>query len=429
MAAKLAIKGGKRCVPEGMVKAWPPITAADKKAVLAVLDSPHLHGTSAPRALELQEKWAKYIGVKYCLVTNSGTSACHMAVASVGVEPGDEVILPAFTFWATAASVLHQNAIPIFADIDPVSYTLDPKKIEERISSHTKAIFPVHIHGMPADMDPINKIAKKHGVLVIEDACQAHGATYKGKKCGALSDAAAFSLNRSKNLSGCEGGLYTTNDENFYSLARKLREFGEVIIHGKEREYNAYGLGWMYRPLEFGNAFALSQFARLEKHNAARRKMAAFLTKNLKKIDGVEPPVTPPGRNPCYFSYVVEFRPDELGLDVPVRKFRLAAQKALAAEGVSLGQWQTRPVPGQTVFMDQVGYGKGCPWTCKFARKRIKYRPEEYPETLKFLDAHSYLRGVHPPNTMALMKRYVNAFEKVFSNVDQWIHLADEVEG
>jgi len=427
VSSTLAIKGGKPAVPAGMVKSWPPITEADRRAVLGVLDSGHLHGTSAPNALKLQEVWAKYIGVKYCLVTNSGTSACHMAVASVGVEPGDEVIVPAFTFWATAAAVLHQNAIPVFVDIDPKTYTIDPSKIEEKITPRTRAIFPVHIHGMPCDMDPIKRIAKKHNLAVIEDACQAHGATYKGKKCGALGDAAAFSLNRSKNLTGCEGGLYTTNDENMFKFARKLREFGEVIIQGKDREYNAYGLGWMYRATEFANAFALSQFKRLERYNRIRREMAAYLTKHLKEIRGVEPPFTPKYANPCYFSYVVEFRPDELGLDIHPRKFRLAAEKVLRAEGISMGQWQTRPVPGQTVFQDKQGYGKGCPWSCRFAGK-VEYRAEDYPETVKFLDSHSYLRGVYPPNRMSLMKRYVEGFRKVFENVDEWIKLCDEIE-
>ena len=138
-------------------------------------------------------------------------------------------------------------------------------------------------------------------------------------------------------------------------MVKLLREFGENVISYDNREYNAHGLGWMYRPHEFINAFIRSQLKRFEYNNGKRREFAAYLTESLAEIPGVSGPYTPDYAKPCYFSYVVEFRPDELGLDVPVRKFRLAAQKALAAEGVSLGQWQTRPVPGQTVFMDQVG--------------------------------------------------------------------------
>ena len=421
MAEKLAMKGGPRAVPAGMVKTWPPLTAADRKAVLAVFDSNVLHGTSAPQAVALQKEWAEYIGVKYCLVTNSGTSALHMAVAAAGIEPGDEVIVPAFTFWASAAAVLHHNAIPIFVDIDPKSYTIDPKKIEAAITKYTRGIMPVHIHGMPCDMDPINAIARKHNLVVVEDACQAHGATYKGKFTGNLGDTAGFSLNRSKNLTGGEGGLFTTNDENAYNIGVKLREFGEVVVKGKQREYNAYGLGWMYRPHEFVNAFVRAQLKRFPKYNEQRREMAAFLTEELKDIPGVEGPFTPRGINPCYFSYVVEFKPEQLGVKMLARQFREAAQAALRAEGVGMGQWQSRPVPGQTVFQERKGYGKGCPWSCKFARKGIVYRGDDYPETVKFLDAHSYLSSVFPPNDMRLMKRYVKGFKKVFSQPQEWL--------
>ena len=179
MADELAIQGGPRTVPEGMVKSWPPITQEDKDAVLAVFDSGHLHGTSAPNALALQTEWADYCGCKYALVTNSGTSAIHMALAAAGIGPGDEVITSAFTYWSTAAAILHQNAIPIFVDIDPVTYTMDPALIEAAITDHTKAILPVDIHGMPCDWDPILEIAAKHGLITIADSCQAHGATYK----------------------------------------------------------------------------------------------------------------------------------------------------------------------------------------------------------------------------------------------------------
>ena len=421
--SKLALDGGPRVVPEGSVRSWPPLTQADRDAVMAVFDSDQLHGTSAPRALELQEKWARYVGTKYALVTNSGTASIHMAVAAAGLGPGDEVITSAFTYWSTAAAVLHHNAIPVFVDIDPVTYTMDPALIEERINEHTKAILPVHIHGMVCDMDPINAVAKKHGLVVMEDACQAHGAEYKGVKTGALGDIGCFSCNRSKNLSGGEGGLWTTNDETYLARAAKLREFGEVVVAGKVREYNAYGLGWMYRPHEFINAFILSQLERLDNHNAQRRQFAAYLTQELADIPGFEGPVTPDYANPCYFSYVVTFRPDQLGLDMTPGEWKRAAQKALAAEGVGLGQWQTRPVPAQDVFHDRVGYGKGCPWTCPFGSGEVTY-DEDYPLTVEFIDSHAYLGGVYPPNTMDLMAQYIEGFRKISENATRVVELA-----
>ena len=414
VSEKLAISGGPQTVPASMVRSWPPITEEDRQAVLAVMDSDHLHGTGAPQAVAFQEEWAQYVGSKYCLVTNSGTSALHMAVAAAGLKPGDEVIVPAYTYWSTAAAVLHHNCIPVFVDIEPQAFCLDPTKIEEKLSEHTRALMPVHVHGMPADMDPIGEIAKKHGLVVIEDACQAHGAEYKGRKAGVLGDAAGFSLNRSKNLTACEGGLYTTDNKAFHRYASMMREFGEVIVPGQVREYNAYTLGWMYRTIEFANAFGRSQLRRLEQHNTQRTEMAELLNHELAAIPGVQPASRPPDRKPVYWTYVVEFRPDQLGLDLPRNQFREAAEHALQAEGVPIGQWQRMPVPAQDVFQSGEGYGHGCPWTCRFGRK-VEYHGEDYPNTLRFLESHSCVGGVYPPNTLDLMKLYVQAFEKVMA--------------
>ena len=412
MAEELAMQGGPRTVPAGTVKSWPPVTEEDKEAVLSVFDSNVFHGAAAPQAVALQEEWAEYIGTKYALVTNSGTSALHMAIASVGVEAGDEVITTAFTFWSTAAAVLHHNAIPIFVDIEPKTFSIDPAKIEEKITDRTKALLPVHIHGMPVDMDPIMEIAKKHDLTVVSDACQAHGSKYNGRKIGSIAHTAGFSLNRSKNLSGGEGGLFNTDNEEFYRHAEKIRQFGEVVLKDHEREYNAFGLGWNYRQHEFINAFVRSQLTRLDEYNAKRIEMAEFLHEKLAQIPGVEPPYCPPEREPVYFSYVVEFRPDQLGLDVDAETLKTAAQKALAAEGVGLGQWQKMPVPAQSVFQEKTGYGKGCPWNCQHGRD-VEYRAEDYPETIEFIASHSYLSGVFPPNDMPLMELYVEGFKKV----------------
>ena len=423
MSGKLAVKGGAKVVPDGAMKAWPPITDEDRQAVVSVLDSGHLHGCSAPHALAFQREWAEYVGVKHCLVTNSGTSALHMAVAAAGIEPGDEVIVPAYTYWASAAAILHHNAIPVFADIELETFCIDPALIEERITDRTRAIMPVHIAGMPADMDPINAIAGKHSLVVIEDAAQAQGAEYKGRKVGSLGDAAGFSLNRSKNLTSCEGGLFTTDSDQYHDYGKMMREFGEVIVPGEKREYNAFTLGWMYRAIEFANAFGRSQLRRLDQYNAQRTEMAEYLNRSLAQIPGVEPPACPADRRPVYWTYTLEFRPDQLGLDVTARSFRQAAERALRAEGMDIGQWQSVPVPAQDVLQSRKGYGKGCPWSCRFARQ-VEYRAEDYPRTLQFLEGHTCLRGVYPPNDMTLMKSYVAAFEKVLSQPSEIVELA-----
>ncbi|MFP4058719.1 MAG: DegT/DnrJ/EryC1/StrS family aminotransferase [Candidatus Brocadiia bacterium] len=424
MPQELALRGGPRAVPEGMVRSWPPITQEDRDAVLGVLDSGHLHGTSAPNALALQREWADYCGCKHALVTNSGTSAIHMALAAAGIGPGDEVICPAFTYWSTAAAVLHQNAIPVFVDIEPATFTMDPALVEDAITDHTKALLPVDIHGMPCDWDPLLAIAERHGLVAIADSCQAHGATYKGRKTGTIADATAFSTNRSKNLSSGEGGLYTTDRDEWFAVASRMREFGEVVLPDADREYNAFSLGWMYRSLEWTNAFCRSQLRRLDQYNAVRREFAACLGEQLAEVPGVEPPACPPDREPVYFSYVVAFHPEQVGLgEVAVGEFKAAVIAALRAEGIGLGQWQTRPVPGQDVFLKRVGYGKGCPWTCRWGRE-VEYRGEDYPRTLEFIAAHSYLAGVHPPNTLELMERYVAGFRKVLGRAKEVVELA-----
>ncbi len=424
MGAALAIDGGEPTVPQGMIKSWPVITEEDKQAVLAVFDSGHLHGCNAPQAVALQEEWQEFCGVKHALVTNSGTSALHMAVAAAGVEPGDEVITSAHTFWATAAAILHHNAIPVFADIDPRTFTIDPLEIEKKITPLTKAILPVHILGMPADMDPILAIARKHNLKVISDACQAHGAEYKGKRVGSLCHGTGFSLNRSKNLTSAEGGLYTTNDDEAYEYARRMREFGEVIVPGKEREYNAFTLGWMYRPVEFCNAFARSQLKRLPEYNARRVEMAEYLTEQLRQIPGMSGSCTPPDRKPVYWTYTVRLDPREAGVDVDALTFRTRTQRVFAAEGMSVGPWQHAPVPAQAVFQQMAGYGHGCPWTCCY-KGNVEYNPDDYPKTWEFLRTHARVAAVYPPNGMDLMERYVEGFRKVMGNAPSWAYRED----
>ena len=180
----------------------------------------------------------------------------------------------------------------------------------------------------------------------------------------------------------------------------------------------------MYRPHEFVNAFILSQLVHLDENNARRRQFANFLTDALEQIPGMKGPYTPAYANPCYFSYVVEFKPEEVGLDCTPREWKLAVQKALGAEGVGMGQWQNMPVPGQDVFKDRVGYGKGCPWTCPFGRGDVYYNAEDYPKTIEFIDGHSYLSAVYPPNTMELMQLYVDAFTKISENAARVLELA-----
>jgi perosamine synthetase len=217
----LAVNGGTRVVPDGLIKPYPHISDADRAAVMEVLAGESINEQRTEQNRALAEEFAAYVGVRHCIPTNSGTAALHMAVAALGIEPGDEVLVPAFTFWATAAAVMHHNAIPVFVDIDQQTHCIDPACVEEKISERTKAIIPVHIHGLCADMDAICEVAHQHDLKVIEDACQAHGALYKGRPAGTLGDAAGFSLQVSKPLTtGSEGGLFVTDNDAIRQRAR-----------------------------------------------------------------------------------------------------------------------------------------------------------------------------------------------------------------
>jgi len=433
MTERLAIRGGTPSVPAALHVRWPVITVEDKAAVQAALDSGIIGGPYAPQVKALEEEWARYCGVRHALTTNSGTAALHTAVAAGGIGTGDQVITTAFTFLATALAVLQNNAVPVFVDIDPRTYNIDPAKIEERITRRTKAIIPVHIHGCPADMDPILAIARKHGLLVIEDAAQAHGSVYRGRKVGGIGDMGIFSFQASKNLPCGEGGIFVTSRDDLQERANRFRMFGEDIRDSDKRafdparpldgvrEYNSLMLGWMYRSNELSAALCRSQLRRLDDSLAQTRRNAAYLTEQLGRMPGLRPPFIPPDCASGFYQYRLRLDPRALGVGIPVTEFRAKVMAALKAEGVEVSLWQTVPVPGQTLFQEQGGYGLGCPWKCPLGQE-VKYDLAEYPETVKVL-SDSMVIGSHSyplfPQPQALMERYVGAFQRVFANLDQ----------
>lgn len=428
MADKLAIAGGTPVVDTKTVKSWPVITQDDRDAVLRVLDSGIVGGGTAPEAVGLEKDWAEYCGSKYCLTTNSGTAALHMALAAAGIGPGDEVITSAFTFLASASCALHQNAVPRFVDIDPRTLTMDPTKLEAVINERTKAIIPVQIQGIMCDMDEILAIANKYDIPVIEDACQAHGATYKGKKAGTMGLMGAFSLNCLKNLCGGEGGLLITDDEYAIKKAGLVRMFGDEVDDERQiRVYNASILGWMYRNQELPAAFARAQLKHLDEHNATRVKNAEFLTAAFEKIPGIIPPYVPEDRTHVYFFYIIRLDPKAAGIDASPRRFRQAVEKAIFKEGIPVGQWQTMPVPAQDLFQTKYGYAKsGFPWNYSPELQEITYNVDDYPEAQKLCDDYTVVHGTHPPNDTDLMAKYVETFQKVFADLDTVMDHADD---
>jgi perosamine synthetase len=426
---KLAISGGTPVLKRSDYANWPIIGADDRRLINEVLDSGIVAGGTAPQVSALEREWAEYVGTKHCLTTTSGTAALHMALAAVGVGPGDEIITSAFTFLASASCALHQNAVPVFVDIDPRTYCMDAAKLDAAITPRTKAIIPVHIQGLSAELDPILAVARKHGLYVIEDACQAHGAEYKGKKVGAFGDIGTFSLNNFKNLCGGEGGLFTTDDEDYLNKGVLIRCFGDEIDEvSRRRVYNASILGYMYRNQELPAALCRAQLIHLDEHNAVRIANADYLRQELSKIPGVIPPYCPPHCKHVYFMYNVRFDPEAVGLDVDRRTFRIAIEKALYKEGMLVGQWQTMPVPAQDLFQSMLGYGGSRhPWAINEAKGiRYNYDPNQFPVAQMLCDTYTVVHGVHAPNGRPLMDKIVAAFHKVFSNLDEAIAHVDD---
>ena len=293
-------------------RSWPEITRDDRDAITRVLDSGTLWGPNAPEVLPCRRNGPRYVGARFCLLTNSGTAALHCALAAAGVRAGDEVIVPAFSFVATPMAVLHQGAVPVFCDIDAQTHTIDPRLIQAQIGPRTRALMPVHAHGLPADMDAIRAVARRHGLVVIEDAAQAHGATYRGTKAGALADSAGFSLNGSKSLSAGEGGLYVTDDEAAFVTARRLAIFGEDTPPtgpGQYRAYWSHGVGWNYRSHELTAALARSQLRRLDRSTAPPPRTPECSSAVLEGLPGLHPPHVPDDRTCMFYRYRIVIEP------------------------------------------------------------------------------------------------------------------------
>ena len=334
------------------------------------------------------------------------------------MQPGDEVIVPAYTFVASAMAMLHHGAIPVFCDVDRRTYNLDPAKIEERLTDRTKAILAVHIHGQSADMDEIMEIAARHRLKVIEDVAQAHGGEYRGRKLGTIGDCAGTSLNQSKNLSAGEGGLFLTDEDDALKTARRLSVFGEDLVPLEARAFWSHGVGWNYRNQELSSAFARSQLARLDGYNARAESNGKLLTEGLDSIDGVVPPYVAPDRSCSFWKYMIQLDADELGYAGPVNELRDRVLVALQAEGVAAMVWQPQPIPAQPAFRTDLR-----PWQPNHAGEALRpWNPAEYPVASRLVDVSLSLGNEATPlyvQEPSLMERYVEAVAKVVGNIEQ----------
>jgi dTDP-4-amino-4,6-dideoxygalactose transaminase len=416
-------------IPEGLKRRWPDIRAEDRAAVAAVLERGVLGGVGAPEMTALEEEWAAFVGRSSGLLFNSGTAAIHAALYAIGIEPGDEVITTSYTFAGTWQPILQQLAIPVFVDIDPRTFNLDANQIEAKITSRTRAIIAVHIGGLPADLDEILAIAGRHGLRVIEDACQAHGATYHGRQVGSFGVVGCYSLNSSKILSGGEGGLFLADDPDVIARARRLRTFGEDIpelarLSGWNfRPYTSHSVGWNYRHQEMPAALARSQLRRLPDYIATGQRNAAFLTEQLAVVPGITPPYIPADRTSSYYQYRVRLEPAELGLgDMPPAVLRDALGQTLMADGVGVELWHTQPAPAFPVFQDRVGFSGHYPWTQPPASRDITYDIADYPEASAMFESSLVLCDARHPifvQPLELMELYVDAIRRVLTDPDR----------
>ncbi len=419
---RLAMLGGPRAVPAGLrVLRWPVVTGEDERAVLDVMATGKFTsastGESEVKALE--REWAALVGTRHCVAVSNGTAALSLCLAALGVQPGDEVIVPALGFVACGLAPLHVLAVPVFVDVQPRSFNLDPDAVEAAVTPRTRAVLAVHLHGLPAEMDRLLALAARHGLDVVEDAAQAHGATYHGRTVGSIGRVNAFSLNVSKNLPTCgEGGLITTDDDGLGARATLMRQFGEVIPQQGERSYVSHLFGWNFKLSAMQAAFTRSQLTRFDEYRKLREQNVRRLLERLEALPGLVPPVVLPGRDHAW--HILRFRvdPAAAGLDgVAAGPLRAALLRALRAEGVPLSHYQLMPLPAQGVFQARQALG-GYPWRLPGVRQR-EYRVEEHPNAMAVIDDSFTLQRAHlHPEAGPLLEAYAGAFEKVWEHME-----------
>jgi dTDP-4-amino-4,6-dideoxygalactose transaminase len=343
--SKLAIHGGEKTVKKTFP--WPIWEESDVQAVADVVRSglwgdPDCSGLVA----RFQREFADYCGARFAVASVNGSVAIRLALIASGVRPGDEVIIPPYTFIATATVVLEANCVPVFVDIDPETYNLDPARIEEAVGPRTRAIIPVHFGGQACDMDRIMAIARKHKLAVIEDACHAHGAEYRGRKLGTIGHAGCFSFQLSKNLTSGEGGVAVTDDGRLFETMDSLHNVGRVK---GGQWYEHHNLGCNYRLTPLQAALLMSQLKRLEDQTKLRDENGRYLGGLLRGIDGISPLTRGHGETRHSYHLFI-FRYDAAKFNnLPKPEFA----KWLAAEGVPAFMGYPRPLYKQPLFQEK----------------------------------------------------------------------------
>jgi perosamine synthetase len=426
MNEALALLGGSPAITLDQTEAarWPIVEAEEQAAVQEVLASGDW--STSPVAQRFEAEFAAYHGVRYALSAMNGTAALHAAYFALGLGPGDEVIVPSATYWATAMPVLNVGAIPVFADVDPETLCLDPADVERRISPRTRAVVVMHSGGMPCEMDAILAVTRRHGLRLVEDASHAHGAVYKGRRVGTFGDVAAFSLQTSKLCPAGEGGVLLTDD---LALLRRATALGHYERLGRPRsrvpapdgtpqeaedEYARFrhtSFGYKYRISPLNAALARVALAKLDARNAQRNAAVQYLLDGLTEIPSLIPPVIPPGVERVYYGQPrVRYDPAEFG-GLPVERFvaALRAEGAAVSAGTSLrhrGGLHTQPM-----FVERAHWAFHHPANAESVA-RVRYGPGTLPVT-DTPPADRISLPAFPRASRELLDQYVAAFRKV----------------
>jgi dTDP-4-amino-4,6-dideoxygalactose transaminase len=354
MAEKLAIHGG-RPLRNRPFPAWPIFGEKEEQALLRSLHSGNWGRQAGCEVATFERQFAEYHKAKHGIAMVNGTVALRIALWAAEIGAGSEVIIPPYTFIATASAVVETNAVPIFADLNLDTFNLDPAAIEAAITPRTRAIIAVHLGGLPADLDALQDIARRHKLVLIEDAAHAHGAEYRGRRVGAIGDMGTFSFQSSKNLTCGEGGIIVTNDDALAERCRSIHNCGRMPGGAW---YDHFRLGGNYRLSEFQGALLNAQWERFESQAATREANGKYLAERLSKIPGIVPQLRGPEcTRHSYHLFSFRLIAEEFGMP------RDGLLKALAAEGIPASFGYPLPLYRQPMFLDRVfgAYGGICP--------------------------------------------------------------------
>jgi perosamine synthetase len=394
MVEKLAIDGGAPVRTRGPIVETDVFEEEELDALIEVAKQKRLRRAEA--TIEYERVIAEWFGVKHAIAVSSGTTALHIALAAFGIGPGDDVIVSPYTFVASDSAVLEQNAIPIFADVDPTYLTLDPDDIARRITPRTKAIIPVTISGTPVDMDPIMELARKHNLWVLEDACQSLGATYKGNMVGTIGHVGVFSSITGKIINTGEGGFVITNDTDLYEKMWGYQDFARKKSLGPASKYH-WGLPCAnYRITNMQAAIGIQQMNRAWDMIHKRTENANYLRALLEDVPGIVLPDEPPYGERVYFYFLIRLLPEILGTDMLNFAIALAAEGTYNLNYLSTTRWMI-PQHLEPMFVDKVGYGgTKCPFECPLYEGEVSYYKGLCPTAEEACDEVFWLASVHP---------------------------------